>query len=339
MSEWGGVRGKRVLITGATNGIGLAAAEELARRGASLAIVARDDAKAAATVERLQAAGTEVVDVLKADLTSQESVRALASEALERYARIDVLVNNAGAMFEKRQVSADGIELTWALNHLAPFLLTELLLERLKASAPARIVTTSSDAHKGAEIPWDDLNAERSWGARGFKRYGQTKLANILFTAELARRIEGSGVTANCFHPGLVATGFNRNNSALMRVAMTFAKPFSRNAEKGAETLVWLVDSEEAGAENGGYFVDCRREQPEPPARDMESARRLGGGSEQPLSAPAPWPGRSPPCPCRRALRSRLSGAARSPRPVVAAGPRPRPPSPQAARPSPPARA
>jgi NAD(P)-dependent dehydrogenase (short-subunit alcohol dehydrogenase family) len=287
VSEWGGVRGKRVLITGATNGIGLAAAEELARRGASLAIVARDDNRAAEAVRRISAAGTEVVDVLKADLTSQASVRALADEALQRYARIDVLVNNAGAIFEKRELTEDGIERTWALNHLAPFLLTELLLDRLKASAPARIVTTTSDAHKGAEIPWDDLNAERSWAGRGFRRYGQTKLANILFTAELARRLEGTDVTANCFHPGLVATGFNRNNGALMRLAMTVVKPFSRSAEKGAETLVWLVDSEEAGAENGGYFVDRKRTQPEPAARDMESARRLWEVSEQQVTARA----------------------------------------------------
>jgi NAD(P)-dependent dehydrogenase (short-subunit alcohol dehydrogenase family) len=287
VTEWGGVRGKRVLLTGATNGIGLAAAEELARRGASLAIVARDDAKAATAVERITAAGSEQVDVLKADLSSQESVRSLAGEALQRYARIDVLVNNAGAVFEKRELSADGIELTWALNHVAPFLLTELLLPRLKESAPARVITTSSVAHRGAEIPWDDLDAERGYAQRGYKRYGQTKLANILFTAELARRLEGSGVTANCFHPGVVATGFNRNNSSLMRVVMTAVKPFSRSPEKGAETLVWLADSEEAGAENGGYFVDCRRAQPEPPARDMDSARRLWDVTEQQVSARA----------------------------------------------------
>src|SRR5205085_4010705 len=157
---------------------------------------------------------------------SQESVRALATEVLERYAQVDVLVNNAGAIYEKRRLSRDGIELTWAVNHLAPFLLTELLLDRLKESAPARIVTTTSDAHKGAEIPWDDLNAEHSWGSRGFTRYGQTKLANILFTAELARRLEGSGVTANCFHPGVVATGFNRNNSVFIRTAMAAISPF-----------------------------------------------------------------------------------------------------------------
>jgi NAD(P)-dependent dehydrogenase (short-subunit alcohol dehydrogenase family) len=287
VSEWGGVRGKRILITGATNGIGLAAAQELARRGASLAIVARDDTRAADAVRRIESAGSEVVDVLKADLTSQASVRALADEALQRYARIDVLVNNAGAVFEKRELSVDGIERTWALNHLAPFLLTELLLERLKSSAPARVVTTTSDAHKGAQIPWDDLNAERSYGSRGFTRYGQTKLANILFTAELAGRLEGTGVTANCFHPGTVATGFNRNNSGIMRLVMTAIKPFLRSPEKGAETLVWLVDSEEAGAENGGYFVDCKRAQAEAPARDMDAARRLWEVSEQQISAQA----------------------------------------------------
>ena len=275
------VRGKRVLITGATNGIGLAAAEELARRGAQLAIVARSDAKAAAAVERI---GGDV-DVLKADLASQASVRALAAEVLERYPRLDVLVNNAGAVFETRQESPDGVELTWALNHVAPFLLTELLLDRLKASAPARIVTTTSDAHKGAQIPWDDLNAEQSYGTRGFRRYGQSKLANILFTAELARRVEGTGVTANCFHPGTVATGFNRNNGALMRAVMTAIRPFLRKPEKGAETLVWLVDSDEAASENGGYFIDCKRAQPEPPARDMESARRLWDVTEDQLSA------------------------------------------------------
>jgi NAD(P)-dependent dehydrogenase (short-subunit alcohol dehydrogenase family) len=287
MSDWGGVRDKRVLITGATNGIGLAAAEELARRGARLSIVARSDAKAADAVTRIKAAGAVDVDMLKADLTSQASVRALAAEALERYPRIDVLVNNAGAMFEQRRLSPDGLELTWALNHVAPFLLTELLIDRLKASAPARVVTTSSDAHKGTKIPWDDLSAERSYAGRGFRRYGQTKLANILFTAELARRLEGSGVTANCFHPGLVATGFNRNNGVLMQLAMTVVKPFSRSPEKGAETLVWLVDSEEAGADNGGYFVDCKRAQPDPPARDMEAARRLWEVTERQVAARA----------------------------------------------------
>src|SRR5436305_1513421 len=237
-------------------------------------MIARSETKADEAARRIRAAAGEaaVVDTLLADLATQSSIRGVAAKALERYPTIQVLVNNAGAVYGTRRLSADGIELTWAVNHLAPFLLTTLLLERLEASAPARIVTTSSAAHQGARIPFDDMNAERSWGRSGFPRYGETKLANILFTAELARRIEGTGVTANCFHPGLVATGFNRNNGALMRAAMTVVKPFSRSPEKGAETLVWLVDSDEAGGENGGYFVDRKRATPDAPARDLDAA-------------------------------------------------------------------
>jgi len=274
--------GKRVLITGATNGIGLAAAQELARRGAHLAIVARSEAKGAATAAQLPGE----TDVLHADLSEQASVRSLASEALERYPRIDVLVNNAGAIFERRELTEDGIERTWALNHLAPFLLTNLLLERLKQSAPARVITTASDAHKGAKVPFDDLGAERRYSARGYGRYGETKLANILFTKELARRLEGSGVTANCFHPGLVATGFNRNNGLLMSAAMLFAKPFSRDAKKGAETLVWLADSDDLPG-SGGYFLDMELATPTREAQDMDAARRLWEISEEQTGAGA----------------------------------------------------
>jgi NAD(P)-dependent dehydrogenase (short-subunit alcohol dehydrogenase family) len=178
-------------------------------------------------------------------------------------------------------MTADGIERTWAVNHLAPFLLTTLLLDRLKASQPARIVTTSSGAHEGARIPFDDLNAERSWGGAGFTRYGETKLANILFTAELARRLEGTGVTANAFHPGFVATGFNRNNGVLMRIGMAITRPFARSPAKGAESLVWLVDAEEASHLNGAYVFDRRSVAPSPAALDVESARRLWQVSEE----------------------------------------------------------
>ncbi|MGH7685774.1 MAG: SDR family NAD(P)-dependent oxidoreductase [Candidatus Dormibacteria bacterium] len=283
MQEWAGSRGKRVIITGATNGIGLAAAEALARRGALVTIVARNAEKGAAARSSVARAsrGASEPDVLMADLSSQQSVRELAAEALHRYPRIDVLVNNAGAIYDHRLESVDGIELTWALNHLASFLLTNLLLERTLASAPARIVTTSSDAHKGLLIPFDDLNAQRSYGARGLKRYGATKLANILFTVELARRLRGTQVTANCFHPGLVATGWNRNNGAVMSLGMAVARPFSRSPRKGAETLVWLVDSSEAGAVSGGYFVDCRQATPSSPAADAEGALRLWRVSEE----------------------------------------------------------
>jgi NAD(P)-dependent dehydrogenase (short-subunit alcohol dehydrogenase family) len=281
MADWSGVKDKRVVITGATNGIGLAAAQELAKRGANVAIVARSESKGADAVQTIKSSAGDVdVDVLHADLASQASVRELAAEVLARFPRVDVLVNNAGAMFATRQTSPDGIELTWALNHLAPFLLTTLLLERIIASEPARIITTTSDAHKGRLIPFDDVNAERSYGSRGYKRYGETKLANILFTVELARRLRGTGVTANCFHPGLVATGWNRNNGALMTAVMSIARPFSRSPRKGAETLVWLADSPAVSDETGGYFVDKRRSAPSAPAQDADSARRLWELSE-----------------------------------------------------------
>jgi NAD(P)-dependent dehydrogenase (short-subunit alcohol dehydrogenase family) len=290
MSEEAGVRGKRVLITGATGGIGLAAAEALASRGAELAIVARDPGRAREAVAQITAAGGTgtAVDVLEADLSSLASVRRLAAEALDRYPRLDALVNNAGAIHATRELSEDGLELTWAVNHLAPFLLTNLLLDRMKASAPARIVTTASDAHSGAHIPFDDLDAARSYGLRGFARYGQTKLANILFTAELARRLEGTGVTANCLHPGFVATGFNKNNGFLMSLGMTLARPFARSPRKGADTLVWLVDSPEASDETGGYFVDRRRATPSAAARDMDAARRLWEVSEAQVGERSP---------------------------------------------------
>jgi NAD(P)-dependent dehydrogenase (short-subunit alcohol dehydrogenase family) len=281
MAEWTGVRDKRVLITGATHGIGLAAAEGLARRGANIAIVARSEARATEAVRRIEAAGGSKVDVLHADLTSQASVRSLAAEALERYTSIEVLVNNAGAVFTTRGVTVDGFEQTWALNHLAPFLLTTLLLDRLKASAPARIITTSSDAHKGKLIPFDDINAERSWKGRGFTRYGETKLANIVFTAELARRLDGTGVTAYCFHPGVVATGFNRNNGALMSAGMLLMAPFIKTPKKGARTLIWLADSPDVSRQSGGYYVNRAPAVTSRPAQDPAVARRLWELSEQ----------------------------------------------------------
>jgi NAD(P)-dependent dehydrogenase (short-subunit alcohol dehydrogenase family) len=288
MTEWTGVAGKRVVMTGATNGIGLAAAQELAGLGAELTIVARSEQRAAVALERIRGAaeGAPAPEVAIADLSSQAEVRRLAAELLDRYDRIDVLVKNAGAMFGTRRLTVDGIEETWALNHLAPFLLTNLLLDRLKQHPPARIITTASDAHQKAHIPFDNLAGEGPWKARGFARYGETKLANILFTAELARRLEGSGVTANCYHPGLVATGFNHNNGRLMNLAMAAIKPFSRTPEKGAETLVWLADSPDVSGENGGYFVDKRRTLPSPQAQDMEVARRLWDLSRRQTSDP-----------------------------------------------------
>ena len=258
-----------MVITGGTGGIGLAAAEALAAKGARVTIVARDEERAAAAVEQV-GHGCEVAF---ADLFSMAAVRRLADDLAGRYPVIDVLVNNAGAMFRERALTDEGIERTWALNHLAPFLLTNLLLEGFKRHQPARIIATASEAHRKEHLPLDDLNAECSY--RPYGRYGQTKLANISFTAELARRVAGSGVTATCYHPGLVATGFNRNNARRDTWTMRAVRPYSRSPKTGADTLVWLADSDEVAGMGGTYFFDRKPLQPNDEARDAQLARRL----------------------------------------------------------------
>ena len=274
------MQGKHILITGATNGIGLAAAQALAVLGANVAIVGRNDTRTRVAAAQIGAAAKGVtIATFVADLSSQAAVRKLATEVLERCPKLDVLVNNAGAMYGARQLSPDGIELTWAVNHLAPFLLTTLLLDRLKASARARIITTASGAHQGAHIPFDDVNAERSY--RSFGRYGETKLANILFTAELARRLEGTGITANCYHPGLVATGFNRGNGLLSDMGMTALNLIARTPQAGADTLVWLATSADVANMSGKYFFDRQQRPPSLEAQGMETARRLWELSER----------------------------------------------------------
>lgn len=268
------MQGKLCLITGGSRGIGKAAASGLAALGAQVVIVARDRGRGEAAMAEIRArSGNEAVDMLLADLSSQASVRALAREYTERYGRLDVLINNAGAMFTRRSETVDGIEMTFALNHLAYFLLTDLLLDLLKASAPSRIVNVSSDAHHGAALDPDNLQGERSY--RGFAVYGRSKLANILFTRELARRLEGTGVTANCLHPGLIASGFNKNNGPLMRLAMTMIGPFIKQADEGAETVIYLASSPEVEGITGKYFVKCRPVEPSPAASDDTVARWL----------------------------------------------------------------
>ncbi|MGH9106502.1 MAG: SDR family NAD(P)-dependent oxidoreductase [Acidimicrobiales bacterium] len=289
-AQWDGVAGKQVVLTGGTSGIGLAAAEALAAKGANVAIVARDSRRGEEAAGRARAAAATAgrhptVEVLLADLSSQAEVRRLAGEVERRYPRVEVLVNNAGAIFSRRQLTGDGAERTWAVNHLAPFLLTVLLLDKLQGSAPARVVTTGSEAGRRCQIPFDDLDGTQayasSWSpAPGFRRYGETKLANIVFTMELARRTQGTGLSAYCFHPGNVATNFNRNNGAFMRFGMTVAKRFSRTPAEGAQTLVWLAESGALDGKSGAYFCDMKEQDVPAGANDLEVGRRLWEISE-----------------------------------------------------------
>jgi retinol dehydrogenase-12 len=272
-----------VVLTGATRGIGRAAAIELSGRGAELAVVGRDAARVRATAEEAGAAGVGApVHEHVADLAQMDEVRRLAAELLEAYARIDVLANNAGAMFTSRHVTPDGFEQTFALNHLAPFLLTNLLLERLTASR-ARVVTTASDAHKGARLDLDDLQSERGRFNPG-RVYGRTKLCNILFTRELQRR--SPAIAANCFHPGVIRTGFGKNDGALVRIGLTLAGPFLRSPQTGASSLVWLALDPAAGELRGQYVEKHRPGPPSPQAQDDRLAAELWERSEE-LLAPA----------------------------------------------------
>ena len=273
--------GRVCVITGATSGIGRAAAEQLAALGARLVIVARDPARgAAARDEIVTATGNREVALELADLASQRQVRELAARLLATEPEIHVLVNNAGLALGVRRLTEDGLEETFAVNHLAPFLLTNLLLDRLRGSSPARVVTVASAAHRGAAIPFDDLNGER--GFSGWIAYGWTKLANILFTAELARRLAGSGVTATCLHPGVVATGFGREGPFLVReFQRLLGRVFLLDPKQGADTLVWLASSPEMEGASGGYYAKRRLATPSRAALDAAAARRLWQESER----------------------------------------------------------
>jgi NAD(P)-dependent dehydrogenase (short-subunit alcohol dehydrogenase family) len=269
------MNGKICLVTGATNGIGKATAHALSQMGATVVIVGRDAQKAAQVTEEIRAASTnQNVDWLLADLSSQEDIRRLATEFNSKYSQLHVLLNNAGGTFTTRQVSVDGIEMTFALNHLAYFLLTNLLLDRMIASAPARIINVSSDAHSGGKIDFDNLQGERSYSS--FGPYGNSKLANILFTNELARRLEGTGVTVNALHPGLTSTGFGKNNPGfLMKIMGAVIPLIARSPEKGADTSIYLASSPEVQGITGKYFVDCKVTQPAPQAADNAVAKKL----------------------------------------------------------------
>lgn len=286
-----------MVVTGATRGIGLAAARALGHLGARLTLVGRDPARCAAAAASVAAGGGQQPEVAVADLSSQAAVRRLADDLLERHERLDVLVNNAGAIHTRPLLTEDGIEATWAVNHLAPFLLTNLLLERLRPAPGGRVVTTASGAHAGAAPVFDHAASVPAPGLpgayTGWKRYQTSKLANVLFTAELGRRLEGSAVTATCLHPGFVATGFNHNNGIAMAALMALSRPVARTPERGADTLVWLAAAPEAAgaACQGGYFVDRRRTTPSAAARDPEAARRLWALSEEQTGLAQPSPG------------------------------------------------
>jgi NAD(P)-dependent dehydrogenase (short-subunit alcohol dehydrogenase family) len=269
-----------VLVTGATRGIGHAAVVELARRGAEVAVVGRDAARVRETAEAARAAGGGApVHEHVADLARADEVRRLAAEVLETHPRLDVLANNAGAMFSARHVTPDGHEQTLALNHLAPFLLTRLLRERLAADGGGRVVTTASGAHTAASLDLDDLE----FADRPFKPmtvYGTSKLMNILFTRELAKRAAADGITASCFHPGVVRTGFGKNDGLLYRAALTAVGPFLRSPAKGARSLVWLALDPAAAGLTGVYVVDEQVREPSAAARDDVLADGLWERSE-----------------------------------------------------------
>jgi NAD(P)-dependent dehydrogenase (short-subunit alcohol dehydrogenase family) len=272
--------GRVVVLTGASSGIGAAAAIELGRLGATVVPIGRSAQRLAAVAEKLEAAGGTAADPEVADLSSLEEVRALAQRLLARHARIDVLVNNAGTVASRRPLTPEGHGKTFAVNHLAPFLLTNLLLDRLRSSAPARVVTTSSVEHrKGSIDPRTLAQDERTWSPMA--AYRNSKLANVLFTRELARRLEGSGVVANCLHPGGVRTELGRELPLVMKLGWKLISRSFATPQDGARTLVYLASAAEAGEVSGEYFANCGPARISPQAGDQALARALWRESEQ----------------------------------------------------------
>ena len=268
------MKDKICIVTGATSGIGLVTAQMLAQQGATVIAVGRNPEKGTAIVVRIQQeTGNPAVEFMLADLSVQAQVRRFVQEFKRRYSRLDVLINNAGGFFMKRQLSTDGIELTFALNHLGVFLLTNLLLDTLKASAPSRIVNVSSDAHKKAQINFKDLGLERKYN--GMQAYGQSKLAVVLFTYELARRLEGTQITVNALHPGFVATNIGQNNGGLMKLFAPLIKLVAMSPKEGAETSIYLASSPDVVGVTGKYFDKEKVVVSSPASYDETAARRL----------------------------------------------------------------
>ncbi len=279
------MEGKTVVITGGNAGIGRETAIGLARLGARVIISSRDERRGALAVDEIrQRSGSSDVEVLALDLASFASIRSFAAELLDRADAIDVLVNNAGLILRRRTLTADGFEATFGVNHLGHFLLTNLLLDRLRASAPTRVVVVASDAHQSAKrgLDFDDLQSERSY--RWSKVYGRSKLANIYFARELARRLEGSRVTSNSLHPGFVRSEFGQGGDlgTLYGFGLRYlAAPFAISQEEGARTSIYAASAPELDGASGGYYVKCELSAPSRVAQDDDAARRLWETSEQ----------------------------------------------------------
>jgi NAD(P)-dependent dehydrogenase (short-subunit alcohol dehydrogenase family) len=281
------LRSTTVLITGATSGIGKATALGLAGMGARVAITGRDRERTEGAAREIRAVGGGDVDVFVADLSSQAEVRRLADEVLQSLPRLDVLINNVGGYWDNRHVTADGLERTFALNHLAPFLLTNLLLDRLKQSAPARVVTVSSNAQRIGRIDFDDLQGEKAYS--GSRAYDQSKLANLLFSYELARRLQGAGVTANALHPGVVSTSFGAEDPGrIQRLFVPFFRPLMKTPAQGAATSIHLASSPELENVTGLYFVNSKAKNSSERSYDLSAATRLWKVSDELVSPSRP---------------------------------------------------
>jgi retinol dehydrogenase 14 len=291
----GPMAGRTVLVTGGSGGIGRATALSLVGMGADLAIVGRDRGRSEDAAREIRAAGGGRVDFFIADLSSQSQVRGLAEEVLRSLSRIHVLINNVGGYFDTRHVTVDGLERTFALNHLAPFLLTSLLLEKLKQSASARVVTVSSNAHAAGRIDFNDLQGERSYS--GSRAYSQSKLANVLFSYELARRLEGTSVTSNALHPGMVSTSFGAEDPAtVQRIFIPFLRIFMKSPGRGAATSIHLASAPELEQVTGRYFANSEPKKSSERSYGQAAAARLWqvSGDLVDLTTAADTPSRPP---------------------------------------------
>ena len=268
------MNGKTVLVTGGTNGLGLATARGLARLGAQVTIISRDGDKCSRVAEAIKLEGGNPVDFIAADLSLLSGIRLAAESFRERNKKLNVLVNNAGGIFNKRILTPDGFEMTFALNHLNYFMLTNLLLDMLKSSAPARVINVASGLHRNARLDFQNLQGENRYS--GFGAYGQSKLANVLFSYEIARRLEHSGVTVNVVHPGYVNTGLSLNNGFFFRIfAGLSARLFGRKPEEGAKTSIYLASSPNVEGVTGKYFVDCQPVDSSPESYDEARAKKF----------------------------------------------------------------